>query len=501
MHSFVFEPSQEAAHWNRRTLRESNNDFEAAIAAQPGTLLTPGSEFRPTSALASLLSHRDDWEEIRQIISGGCWYPMESCPSDEIRIADIRARIKRGNHKSASNPTSQPIVQQKYLGELDTAWMIPIPISYIEQIKAAEVIPIGLAFQKSINEKGEIIDKERLTHDLSFPSASGTSINLRTVDDLLTECVYGQCLRRILHRIHSMRIRFPTTPILLSKYDLDAADRQLHSHPTHAVKAITIVDKLAYILTRLPFGAAAGPSVYSVVSEMIFELANDLVQEKSWDHTKFTSPHSSKLADPTFSDKTEAFAQAIVLLIDIPFREISYDGYIDDIIAIALARADNIRRSQEAVPLCVHGIFRPLHEQEPAKRNDPLSLRKLAGEGTPCEQKVVLGWLICTRRFRVFLPHDKAIYWTMEIDTMLKSNRRIASKSLEQLVGKLNHLAFIIHHARHFLNRIRFMLQQSLRHGLQYITDRVHEDPLLWRKFLSHSSQIGTSINLITFCK
>lgn len=95
MHSFVFEPSQEAAHWNRRTLRESNNDFEAAIAAQPGTLLTPGSEFRPTSALASLLSHRDDWEEIRQIISGGCWYPMESCPSDEIRIADIRARIKR----------------------------------------------------------------------------------------------------------------------------------------------------------------------------------------------------------------------------------------------------------------------------------------------------------------------------------------------------------------------------------------------------------------------
>ena len=500
MHSFVFEPSADAATWNQRIFEEHDGVFETIIAAQPGTLLSPGSEFRPVSALASLLSHRDDWINIRDIINGGCWYPMESCPSDQVRIADIRARIKRGNHKSADDPSRKTIVRSKYKSELEAAWMIPIPVSYIEHIKDAEVIPIGLAFQKTINENGDIIDKERLTHDLSFPTESGTSINLRTIDDLLTECIYGQCLRRILHRIHSMRLHFPTTPILLSKYDLDAAYRRLHSHPTHAVKAITIVDDLAYILTRLPFGAAAGPSVYSVVSEMIFDLANDLVQESSWDHTSFQSPHSDKLSTPCIGDASGPFTTALPLFVQIPYREIAYDGYIDDIIAMALDLSDNVRRSQEAVPLCIHGIFRPLHPKEPAHRNDPLSLRKLAGEGTPCEQKVVLGWLLCTRRFRILLPQEKAIYWTMEIDTLLQSNTRIHSKNLEKLVGKLNHLAFIIPHARYFLNRLRFMLRQSITHGPQHITPRVREDLHLWKSFLSHSAQIGTSINLITFC-
>lgn len=137
---------------------------------------------------------------------------------------------------------------------------------YIQFLEEAEVIPIGVAFQKSISEEGEIIDKPRITHDLSFNTESGTSVNDRTIDSLLTECVYGQCLRRILHRIQLMRRTYPDMTILLAKFDLDAAYRRLHTHPKHAVKAITIVEKLAYILIRLPFGAAAGPSVYSLTA-------------------------------------------------------------------------------------------------------------------------------------------------------------------------------------------------------------------------------------------
>ena len=79
-----------------------------------------------------------------------------------------------------------------------------------------------------------------------------------------------------------MRRQFPKMEILLAKFDLDAAYRRLHTHPKHAVKAITIVEKLAYLLIRLPFGAAAGPSIYSITSEMIFDLAQDLVSLTSF---------------------------------------------------------------------------------------------------------------------------------------------------------------------------------------------------------------------------
>lgn len=91
-----------------------------------------------------------------------------------------------------------------------------------------------------------------------------------------------------------MRLAFPIIRILISKFDLDAAYRRIHSHPLIAVKAITIIDDIAHILNRPPFGAAAGPNIYSTVSEMVFELAQGIADEPTWDYSTIHSPHSSK---------------------------------------------------------------------------------------------------------------------------------------------------------------------------------------------------------------
>ena len=114
--------------------------------------------------------------------------------------------------------------------------------------------------KKTVDRNGKIIDKYRLTHDLSFPGPSGNSINKNVDDDLLTECYYGQCLRRVIHMIVALRIKNPTTIIYLMKYDFDAAYRRLHVNPLMAVKAITIIEEFAYLLLRLPFGASPGPA-------------------------------------------------------------------------------------------------------------------------------------------------------------------------------------------------------------------------------------------------
>ena len=92
--------------------------------------------------------------------------------------------------------------------------------------------------------------------------------------------------------LHRLRLAHPEQEIYISKYDLDAAYRRLHMHPDHAVCATTIVENMGYVLTRLAFGAAAGPSVYSSVSEAIFGLSNDLMPDPHWDPRSLTSPNT-----------------------------------------------------------------------------------------------------------------------------------------------------------------------------------------------------------------
>lgn len=98
-------------------------------------------------------------------------------------------------------------------------------------------------------------------------------------------------------------------------------------------------------------------------------------------------------------------------------------------ICVAVDHGDNIRCCQEAASLIIHTIFRPISENEPVLRDDPLSLRKREGEGTPCKCKIVLGWMICTRTFRILLPVYKARNWLLDIDEILDKDSRVTTKT------------------------------------------------------------------------
>lgn len=82
------------------------------------------------------------------------------------------------------------------------------------------------------------------------------------------------------------------------KHDLDAAYRRLHVHPGHSVRCTTIIGDIAYLLVRLPFGVSAGPNMYSLINEAIFDLVNDLLQDPVWDPEKLYSPHSKEFKEP-----------------------------------------------------------------------------------------------------------------------------------------------------------------------------------------------------------
>ena len=405
---FMFEDTMHAAKHNASIIEEHKFDMCQAIAPFPDSAILPGSEFRTTTTLQQIWGQRFDWDMIRDILEHGCRYPIPDDPDEHRRLDDLHKMVEQGNHKSATIPEHVEVVRKTYQKEIARGWVIPIPLPTLFQLRHADMTPIGIATQFTVNEAGEKILKKRLTHDFSFPVASGTSVNIEHVDNAMEECLYGYCFKRILHRIHALRIQYPETPILAARYDLDAAYRSLHVLIEHTVRSTTVVNDMAYIPLRLPFGVAAGPGLYSTVSEAIFDLTNDILSEQSWDHLSLKSPHNSALESPDIQDEEADFAIALPLAIPIPTTPTFCDGYIDDIICVSLATDDFVARCQAVAPLAAHTIFRLISDREPIERDDPLSLRKLAGKDRPSETKTILGWIVCTRSFKVYLPPDKS---------------------------------------------------------------------------------------------
>ena len=97
---FRFEWSTEAAVHNLAVLQRHALDLDIALAAQPFSSLTPGSEFRPVELLAPLLSLHPLWPKFQERISTGAEFPLREI-ADADRIADVNANLARGNHKSA----------------------------------------------------------------------------------------------------------------------------------------------------------------------------------------------------------------------------------------------------------------------------------------------------------------------------------------------------------------------------------------------------------------
>jgi len=497
-HQFQFENSRKAAKFNTKLIKYTDYDVTKCIHKQKNTVLTPGSEFRSIEKIRKLLRYHEDWPEIRDIISKGCDYKLGPSPDEETRMTDLTAMLERGNHKSAKDNIKT--LNKAFTKEVEKGWLLPVTVESLRKIKSLSIIPLGIAEQSTIDEFGNKKEKKRVTHDASYPAPSGTSVNNLVIEALLQECIYGQSLRRILHGIHDMRWKNKNKRIFMTKYDMDAAYRRLHALPEHALKCVTVIDRVGYIPLRLPFGVSPGPSIYSSISECIYDLVNDLLNEQSWNRTTLNSPYTNRLAPPEHSDPSIPIEGVRELAVYLPNRASFADGYIDDCLTVALDQKEEVQRSQEALPLIVHALFRPLDADEPVKRNDNISDDKLKGEGQPSERRVMLGWLIDTIQMRVYLPVTKALAWSTDIKNLLSKNK-VTKKELESTVGRLNHVGYIIPMGRYFLNRLRHLLMRCDRYGSQQMQNWEQEDLKLWLKILETASMTGVSTNNIVQTK
>ena len=494
---FQFELSHDAAEHNAAVLKLYGFHLGAAIEANSTSPLGYGSEFRPVHVLKPLFECHPNWNRLKSLLTVGSKWPLDKL-DDDMRKSDLTTALTFGNHKGAS---SQPeLLRQLIEKDITHGFALVIPLSTVKCIPGALLAPMNIMKQNTIDEFGNIIPKDRLTHDQSYKWSSGTSVNSRVQFDKLLPCRFGACIRRIANYAVAARRKYPNRRILATKADYKSAYRRCHLYWETAVQTITQLpdDDLAIISLRLTFGGAPGPFEWGVISESICDLANALLHDDDWDPATLSAP-SSVPPKNILSDDIP-FGIGRELIVDLPVDPRGkIDCYIDDTVGITvdLPDTDNCSRMERASLLAIHATSRPIHKQEPLPRDEMAAKQKLFAEGALEEQKIILGWLFDFRRLIIALPENKFVAWSDNISTILATGKT-TPKELEQLIGRLGHLSTVVPMIHHFLSRLRDLhFRFKNRRGVA-LTVNCARDLGLMLEFLNMARK-GVDMNLIAY--
>lgn len=494
---FRFECSTEAALHNASLLQSHDYDLHACISQSP-TTCRPGSEFRDVKCLDALFHLHSLWPKVRAMLSLGAITYLSHEPSEDQRLRENEALLHFNNHKGAQ--AVPDIISKSLSSEVSFGFCLVLPITSIISIPNAMICPLGTAQQMTIKADGTRIPKTRLTHDQTFCLLTGSeSVNVLTDTSKYAELIFGYCLHRMIYQAVSLRFHYPHLRILCSKYDFAKAYRRLHYHGASAVRCIAVFEHLAYVMLRLSFGGKSCPASWCAVSELITDLANELLHDPTWSaEPPFCSPDQTLVPPPDRLPNHIPLAPSLpTMLLPPPHPEGMTDVFVDDVSTLFLDTPENCARAPAAVPLAIHVISRPIANDEPIPRENVLSCDKLSAEGAPSETKTILGWHLDFRRLLITLPPDKHQSWSNDIHGII-TKQSCTKKELEQLVGRLNHAAQILPLARFFLSRLRHKHEHAKYDRCTVYFNRSDLKILhLWLSLLTRAST-GISFNLIT---
>jgi hypothetical protein len=204
-------------------------------------------------------------------------------------------------------------------------------------------------------------------------------------------------MKRVVYHIISLRAHYPSSPILLAKYDVRQAFQRIHYEGSSAVRCISIFEDLAYLQLRMTFGGSNCPSTWCSTSKIIADIANELLDTADWQVSALHWPLQHLVPPHHINTDATPFEPSLETMVLPPPRpQGMVNIYIDDAIQAFLGEKDYLERGSTAVPLAVHILARPYSELDIPHRDHMLALSKLKAEGGPREEQIILGWRINT---------------------------------------------------------------------------------------------------------
>ena len=126
----------------------------------------------------------------------------------------------------------------------------------------------------------------------------------------------------------------------------------------YALLCITIVPKIAYLLTRLCFGISSRPGERCLlILETMINIVSILIEDKSWNPLGLFNLSKDKQTIPSFEKQVIQLQKSKRVIYYLPIKETYVDGYINVLSSIILYSEHLILREAHAVP---HRCPRPL---------------------------------------------------------------------------------------------------------------------------------------------
>ena len=182
------------------------------------------------------------------------------------------------------------------------------------------------------------------------------------------------------------------------------------------------------VALRMTFGGAPDPLHWSNISEVIADLANDLVRRSEWDQSVWSAPRQGILRTSEALDNEkghvqldEEFGRAFAMSVKDPVGNglAKFECYLDNLFEVFRAR--DREKAEAILPLILHLVGRPVDDKAPQSfpRDNLLAVSKFLAEAKASESKTILGWEVNTRSFQVYLLTDKRRAWVGKLRRLL----------------------------------------------------------------------------------
>jgi len=307
---------------------------------------------------------------MKQVLTHGPKWPLQPLDEDD-RIKDVKEALVFGNHKGTVK--QQDLLVKLVTDDVIRGFTLPLPLEKIAQIPGVLLAPLNIQVQNTINERGKIIPKNRLTHKRSWKWQSSTSVYSRADTDKLMPCYFGRTLQRLINWAVAARKLYPNKRILSTKLDVKAAYQRCHLNAMIASQTCTQLPSkgLTLLMLRLTFGGAPCPSEWGSIAESICDLANGILLNDKWDPLSLQLPAQHLVPNKIILKDDIPFGIGRDLIVDIPVNSRgTVDLYINDFCGLMVDIDDNAARLDRAPLLALVSAAQEVAEIETLPHDD-----------------------------------------------------------------------------------------------------------------------------------
>ena len=435
---------------------------------------------------------------LRQYSSRGVPVSLQSAPWSQ---AQLEQALQRGPHSSVHAFSS--FLREEFADMIKKGQWVVLPFDKVKHLLGLCLSPPGCVPQRD--------RRPRWICDYSFYGVNDNTNPIVPLDSMQ----FGRALDRILRQI---LLADPSKgPVHMLKLDVSDGFYRIWLRLEDIPKLGVVFPSapgeapLVALPLVLPMGWKNSPPAFCTATETVADIANRqlrhfvhrrkhyhaFVPKHKYDALAETvkveqaSPLPSSILPPIPRDPHIKRKQWIMAFVDV---------YMDDFVQLVQGNHKDRSTARSILFHSLDKVFRPLDDNDPIFRREPLSLKKLKqGDCSWSTKKVVLGWLIDTINNTITLPEHRVLRLKEILDSIPPTQHRTTIDKWHRILGELRSMSIALPGARGLFSRLQHALSSSKKHRIRLskgVHDDLHDFRLLHQSIATRPTRIAELVPL-----